>query len=150
MSYNGHGPNCCLIRKVFSHTKNNDQADYPTLFFWTLYLLGFVLWVTETIPAGKSCIAIRHSFYHSDWLFSLIDFQHLKEKEPFELMRLLSSVLLLWNFAHLNAQCFGHPFAVGGIGLQAVADMADFNHLRRIVHCTSGVAKQGFLLFLAH
>ena len=46
-----------------------------------------------------------------------------------------------------NTECLGHPLAVSRIGLQAVADVANFDLPERIGNGTGGIAKQKRLFF---
>jgi hypothetical protein len=46
---------------------------------------------------------------------------------------------LFWNFAEFYSQGSGDAPAIGFVGLQAVADVSDFNFLGSIGHGASGV-----------
>ena len=61
-----------------------------------------------------------------------------------------ATLCLFRCFAERDAKCLSYPLAVSRIGLQAVADVADLNFLRRLADSTSGVAKQCLLLVGAH
>jgi hypothetical protein len=54
------------------------------------------------------------------------------------------------NLVPLDAQRLGHAFAVGRIGLHAVADVANLDLLRGIAHRAGGVLEQRLLLFGRH
>ncbi len=54
------------------------------------------------------------------------------------------------HLACRDAQRFGHAFAVGRVGLQAVADVADLDLLRSIAHGTGGVLEEHLLLCRTH
>src|SRR4030042_5523399 len=58
-----------------------------------------------------------------------------------------------WLFRHFtqrDAQRLGDPLAVVRGGLQALADVANLNHLRRIAHRPGGVFKEDLLLRRTH
>jgi hypothetical protein len=60
------------------------------------------------------------------------------------------TLCLLGHFVQRKTQCIGYPLSVGGIGLQAVADVACLDLVRGISHCTAGVGKQHGLLLGSH
>ncbi len=57
---------------------------------------------------------------------------------------------LFGDLAKRNTQGLCHPLAVGRIGLQAVADVTDLDHLRRIAHRPPCVFTEDLLLGGAH
>ena len=60
------------------------------------------------------------------------------------------NLFLLCYLAKRNANSLGYTFAVGRIGLQAVADMAYLDLFRRIGNGTGGVFEEEFLFFRAY
>ena len=71
----------------------------------------------------------------------------------------MSAVCACWSveplsvfrrFAHWDAQRLGHTFAVGRIGLVAVADVAELDLLRGITHGAGGVVEEHLLLCRIH
>jgi hypothetical protein len=50
--------------------------------------------------------------------------------------------MLFWNFAQFYPQRVSDTLSVSLIGLQAVADMSDFDFPRCIAKCAGGVCKE--------
>lgn len=58
--------------------------------------------------------------------------------------------LLFWNPAQVDFHGLGNAGAIGRIGLEAVADVADLDFVWRVAHGSGRVAEQGLLLLEAH
>src|SRR3990167_4189879 len=57
---------------------------------------------------------------------------------------------LFGNLAQLDSKRVSYPFAIDGIGLQAVSYMPDFDFLWRVSQGTGSIVEEGMLLFGVH
>ena len=49
-----------------------------------------------------------------------------------------------------HAKCFCNSFTIGRVAGMAVTNMAIFDEVQRIAHCTGSIVKQDLLLFRCH